>query len=122
MLRTIVETMRRSTRRTLADARQGRHLRARTIRESLQRQRVAMLGRLHALLAGSGHELDPDTLQARVLGVLAAHPNGIGSREIGNELGIDWRSVTAVTSRLVARGAAQQIEQVFYPSAKASPK
>src|SRR5262252_8183813 len=115
--------MRPSTRAALADARQRRRLRVRLIRDGLHRQRVAVLRRLRALLGSSGTrpaDGDLDVLTARVLAVIEAHPHGIGAREIGNELGIDWRSVTAVTGSLVARGAADQIEQDFYPIGKAS--
>ena len=116
---------RRSTRAARADARRVRWRQARLIRHGLHRQRVAMLRRVRGLAAAGGTspaDGDLDTLRTRVLGVIEAHPNGIGAREIGNELGIDWRSVTAVTGSLVARGAADQIEQDFYPIGKASRK
>jgi len=109
MLRTLVETMRRSTRRALANARLTRRRQALATRGGLRRQRLAALGRA-------------DALADRVLDVVDAHPEGVDARDIGNELGIDWRSVTAVTSRLVASGAADQIDRNFYPNGKASRK
>ena len=78
-----------------------------------------MLGRIRALGA-PGHENDTEALRARVLDVLEAYPDGVDARAIGNELGVDWRRVTAVISGLVARGEADQIDQDFYPSGKAS--
>jgi FixJ family two-component response regulator len=106
MLRAIVEAMRRSTRRALLDARRLRRRRARAIRRRGAEDGVA----------------EHEALHARVREVLEAHPSGIRAREIGNQLGIDWRSVTAVMSALVARGTADQIEQDFYPRGKASRK
>jgi DNA-binding NarL/FixJ family response regulator len=121
MLRAMVEAMRRSTRRTLADARLVRRRQARAIRDRLHGHRAAMFGRIQAVLAPrTPPDAGLEALHARVLDVLDAHPEGISAREIGNELGIDWRSVTAVTSSLVARGAVDHIEQDFYPSGKAS--
>lgn len=63
-----------------------------------------------------------DPLQARVLQVLERHPRGVDAREIGNELGLDWRSVIAATTALVGHGLADQIDQDFYRAGKASPK
>jgi hypothetical protein len=107
MLRPLVEAMRRSTRRALANARLMRRRQIRAMRRGLHRQRLAALSPVNALAE-------------RVRDVLEAHPEGIDAREIGNELGVDWRSVTAVTSSLVASGAADQIDQDFYPSGKGS--
>jgi hypothetical protein len=123
MLRAIVEAMRRSTRRALADARAGRRRQARAILGGLYRHRVSILGRLHALRAPPpADNTGAGALPVRVIAILEAHPDGIGAREIGNELGIDWRRVTAVMTSLVARGAADQIDQHFYPGGKASRK
>jgi DNA-binding IclR family transcriptional regulator len=57
-----------------------------------------------------------------VLEILERHPRGIGARDIGNELGIDWRRVIGVMSGLVGRGLVDQIEQDFYRAGKASPR
>jgi hypothetical protein len=63
-----------------------------------------------------------DPIHARVLEILERHPRGIGARDIGNELGIDWRRVIGVMSGLVGRGLVDQIEQDFYRAGKASPR
>ena len=109
MLRTIVWVTRRSVRQTLAASRAMRRRTARTIR---------------ARLAVRPHDGPPDAeaLDTRVLDILAAHHDGIGVREIGNELGIDWRRLAPVMSGLVAHGLVDQIEQDFYLTVKASRK
>jgi len=62
----------------------------------------------------------PDQLHARILELLAAHDRGLPAREIGNELGIDWRNVTPLMSGLVEKGLVDLIEQDFYLAGKAS--
>ena len=61
-----------------------------------------------------------DRLEAEVLRVIARHPEGVRAFEIGNELGIDWRSVPAVAARLVDRAEVEQVAHEFYPVTKAS--
>jgi hypothetical protein len=64
---------------------------------------------------------DGDTwLEVEVLRIIARHPEGIRALDIGNELGVDWRHVPAVTSRLIERAVIEQVEHDFYPVAKAS--
>jgi hypothetical protein len=95
---------------------------------------VRIRGNCAALRAGVRRRLRPagapanndkarpivDPLHARVLDILGRHPRGIGAREIGNELGIDWRQVIAVMSALVGRGVVDQVDQDFYRAGKAS--
>ena len=94
---------------------------------------VRIRGNCAALRAGVRRRLRPaglaargaagpavDPLHARVLDILGRHPRGIGAREIGNELGIDWRRVIAVMSGLVGRGLVDQVDQDFYRAGKAS--
>jgi len=125
MLDTIVHAMRKSTRQALADRRALRRERARGFRVRLYRHRAALLAKVHAALRRAPATApaidDPnDALHARVLGILASHPQGITAQDIGNELGVDWRSVSALMRSLVGRGMADQIEQEFYLAGKAS--
>jgi hypothetical protein len=124
MVRSLVAAMRRSTRRTMAEARRTRRRQVHAFRDRLHRQRLAVLARVQALLAPAGAPengaTEPDALRARVLDLLAARPHGVGAQAMGNELGVDWRRVASLMSELVARGAADQIEQTFYPNGKAS--
>src|SRR4051794_5340726 len=128
MLQTIVWAARRSVRETLAATRAMRRRTARAIRDRLAVRRGATAAKMRGLLrcqGGGGPTDGPppgETLHGQVLEILAAHHDGIRVREIGNELGIDWRGLAPVMSGLVARGLADQIEQDFYPTAKASRK
>jgi DNA-binding NarL/FixJ family response regulator len=128
MLRTIVWAMRRSVRDTLVATRAMRRVTAASIRDRLARRRPAMAVSMRAPLpprAGPPSAARPpesETLPPRVLEILAGHQEGIRVRDIGNELGIDWRSLPPILSGLVARGFVDQIEQDFYPTGKASRK
>jgi hypothetical protein len=55
-------------------------------------------------------------LQREILRVIQAHGDGVGAREIGNELGIDWRRVVGVTTELAGAGLIEQVDQAFYPA------
>ena len=50
----------------------------------------------------------------RVLAVIRAHPDGIRLVEIGNELGVDWRSLIAVVRVLMDEGEVEKIDNVYY--------
>ena len=124
MLRAMVAAMRQSTRRALADMRLARRRQTLGIRTRLHRHRAAVLGRVEALLgrtAAAAADPAAESLAERVLEVVTSHPGGIAVQDIGNELGIDWRGVTAATSGLVARGRVDHIDQNFYPSGKRVP-
>lgn len=60
-----------------------------------------------------------ELLQEEVLRAIRAHPEGIRALDLGNELGIDWRWVLGVTAGLIEQGKVEQVEQEFYPVAKA---
>jgi len=62
-----------------------------------------------------------ETLDAQVLRVIQGHPEGVRAREVGNELGVDWRRVVGITQSLVDAGKVEQVEQELYPVGKASP-
>ena len=78
--------------------------------------------RQHALVARPEQRSaqSEDWLEAEVLRVITLHPDGVRAFEIGNELGIDWRSVPAVAARLVDRAIVEQVGHAFYPVTKAS--
>jgi hypothetical protein len=61
-----------------------------------------------------------ELLQA--LRVIQSHPEGICARDIGNELGIDWRRVPGLTRSLLEAGVIEQVEQDFYPTGKAAAR
>ena len=92
-------------------------LRGRCAEARGQVRRRLRLGRARA----SGPEpATSDQLHARILDLLGAHDRGLQAQEIGNELGIDWRTVTPLMSGLVEQGLVDSIEQDFYLAGKAS--
>jgi hypothetical protein len=81
--------------------------------------------RYHARRLSAGRRVSPREasetwLEAEVRRVIGRHPEGICARDIGNELGVDWRRVPTVTCRLLERAVIEQVEQDFYPVRKAS--
>lgn len=69
------------------------------------------------------HEPDAtrgEPLHAEVLRTIQAHPEGVRALDLGNELGVDWRRVLVVALDLIDAGVVEQVEQEFYPVAKAS--
>ena len=69
-----------------------------------------------------GHAPADRELSADVLRVIVTRPDGIAARDIGNELGVDWRCVPPIARELVDLGAVEEIEQEFYPAGKAMLK
>jgi hypothetical protein len=51
----------------------------------------------------------------RVLGTVRAHEDGIRLVDIGNELGVDWRTLVGVTKSLLVEGAIEKIDSLYYP-------
>jgi len=50
----------------------------------------------------------------QILRVLRAHPEGIRLVDIGNELGVDWRSLITSTKRLLDEGRIEKIDHLYY--------
>lgn len=63
-------------------------------------------------------ELPSTSQSARVINVIRAHPEGIRLLEIGNELGVDWRSLTKVMKSLVDSGQVEKMDDVYYSTAE----
>jgi hypothetical protein len=51
----------------------------------------------------------------RVLGIVRAHEDGIRLVDIGNELGVDWRTLVGVTKSLLEEGAIEKLDCLYYP-------
>jgi hypothetical protein len=51
----------------------------------------------------------------QVVRTVQNHPEGICARDIGNEMGTDWRRVLRLTSALVESGLVDQVNELFYP-------
>jgi len=66
--------------------------------------------------------LPAEPLHSQVLRVIEGHPEGVRARDVGNELGVDWRRVVGITQSLVDAGKVEQVEQELYPAGKAGPR
>jgi len=53
--------------------------------------------------------------EKQILEVIAGHPGGIKLVDIGNELGVDWRSLIGNIKPLVDSGKIDKIENLYYP-------
>lgn len=53
-------------------------------------------------------------IEEQVLAVIRGHPGGIRLVDIGNELGVDWRSLIGVTKALVDAGKIEKIDTSYY--------
>ena len=60
-----------------------------------------------------------NVLRAEILRVLERHPIGAAARDVGNELGVDWRRVVATIRQLVDEGMVDRLGQHFYVARKA---
>jgi predicted transcriptional regulator len=56
---------------------------------------------------------------ARILAVIQRHPEGVSIVDIGNELGVDWRSLITALQPLVEERKIERINTVYYPGEKA---
>jgi len=121
MASTSVRQMRSAFRAALRRRREVRQAFAQTMRQALRQHRAAILASMKASAAAAAPMVAAD-LDARVLTVIARHPDGVRALDVGNELGVDWRRVLEATRNLVAAGAVEQVDQNFYPVRKAGPQ
>ena len=54
----------------------------------------------------------------RVFFAIQRHPEGLSIVDIGNELGVDWRSLTGVVRFLVEERKIERIDSMYYPGEK----
>ena len=121
MASTTVRQMRSAFRAALRRRREVRQAFAQTMRQALRQHRAAILASMKAPAAAAASMVAAD-LDARVLTVIARHPDGVRALDVGNELGVDWRRVLEATRNLVAAGAVEEVGQNFYPARKAGPQ
>lgn len=57
----------------------------------------------------------PLPLEERVLEVIARHPHGIRLVDIGNDLGVDWRSLLGISRTIVEEDKVERIDNLYYP-------
>lgn len=54
--------------------------------------------------------------EERVLEVIARHPEGIRLVDIGNELGVDWRTLLGIARTIVDEDKVERIDNLYYSS------
>ena len=57
----------------------------------------------------------PLPLEERVLDVITRHPGGIRLVDIGNDLGVDWRSLLGTSRTIVEEDKVERIDNLYYP-------
>jgi len=57
----------------------------------------------------------PEEEKDKVLEVIASHPEGVKLINIGNELGVDWRTLIGPTKSLVDEDEVEKIDTMYYP-------
>lgn len=65
--------------------------------------------------SGGPPERERSTDREQVLRVVKTHPDGIRLVDIGNEMGVDWRGLIALTRSLLDEGKVEKIEHLYYP-------
>jgi hypothetical protein len=56
-----------------------------------------------------------ETEKEKILEVIARHPEGIRLVDIGNERGVDWRTLIGPTKSLVDEDKMEKIDNMYYP-------
>jgi hypothetical protein len=122
-LRAEIRYARAQQRQALARRQTMRRRVARALRRRLHEQRAAVVASVRRVLRTiePPAPAEPEPLQARVLRVIRAHPEGVRALDVGNELGVDWRGVLETTRALVDAGAVEQVDRDFYPAKASRP-
>ncbi len=55
-----------------------------------------------------------EDLKAEVLAVLRKHPQGMKLRDLGNFLGINWRSLVWVVRSLLEQGKIERLNNLYF--------
>lgn len=59
-----------------------------------------------------------ETVEQNVVRIIHAHPEGLTLPEIGNAMGVDWRSLVSVMHGMADAGTIERIEDLIYPGWK----
>lgn len=51
----------------------------------------------------------------RILKVIQKHPEGIQLVELGNALGVNWRTVVGALGSLLEEGKVGKLDNIYYP-------
>ncbi len=57
---------------------------------------------------------DKDAIKAEILAVLKQHPEGMKLRDLGNFLGVNWRSLVGLVGSLLRKGNIEKLNGVYF--------
>ncbi|MBI4256863.1 hypothetical protein HY626_02290 [Candidatus Uhrbacteria bacterium] len=57
---------------------------------------------------------DKDAIKAEILAVLKKHPEGMKLRDLGNFLGVNWRSLVGLVGSLLRQGKLEKLNGVYF--------
>ena len=57
---------------------------------------------------------DKKAMAAKVLTILKKHPEGMTLRDLGNFLGVNWRSLVGVVSDLLRKGNVEKLDGLYF--------
>ena len=57
---------------------------------------------------------DKDAIKAEILDVLKKHPEGMKLRDLGNFLGVNWRSLVGLVGSLLREGKIEKLNGVYF--------
>ena len=58
-------------------------------------------------------QVEPETSQ--VLRVIRKHPDGMKLVEVGNALGVNWRTLIGAMDSLLKEGKIGKVDNIYYP-------
>ncbi|MFQ5840851.1 MAG: hypothetical protein ACE5I8_00325 [Thermodesulfobacteriota bacterium] len=59
-------------------------------------------------------ETDKEPINAEILAVLEKHPEGMKLRDLGNVLGVNWRSLVGSLSSLLHAGKVEKLNGLYF--------
>ena len=57
---------------------------------------------------------DKEAIKAEILAVLKKHPEGMKIRDLGNSLGVNWRSLVGLVSSLCRQGKIEKLNGFYF--------
>ncbi len=57
---------------------------------------------------------DKEALKAEILAVLKKHPGGMKVRDLGNSLGVNWRSLVGLVNSLCREGKIEKLNDFYF--------
>ena len=125
--------MRAAARLALHRWREDRRRSSRAVRHALRQYRAAVVASLSDLGIAPAEQTgvwdigpgardvgNADALQDQVLRLIQQRPEGINPVDIGNQLGVDWRSTIGPAQALMNEGKVEQIGAELYPTGEVS--